>query len=264
MARWIPKFIFKKLSRFLHLKDINRIIFTNQHETPNRFVEKTIEDFEAIIVSHNIERIPKEGRIIIASNHPLGGMDGLAILQEVSKIRPDAIFPVNDVLCYIPPLEPLFIPINKTGSNAENIKILNDAFASDKTILYFPAGLCSRLNDSGEIRDLEWKKTVISRAVKYKREIIPTFTEGKNSKRFYKLARFRTKIRLKANIEMLYLPDEMFKQKGVTTNIYFGKPIPYTVFDKSRKPVEWAALLREYVYIMKEQDITFVEFIKSH
>lgn len=263
LLRHIPKFLIRWFEHFLHINEINDIIYNNQNASPYTSVEGILRDFQAIIRSHNIEKIPKEGRILIASNHPLGGMDGLALMQEVSKARKEILFPVNDLLLHIPVLEPLFIPVNKHGSNAENIQLFNDAFASDKTLLYFPAGLCSRQNRAGEIMDLEWKKTFLAKSIASKRDIIPTFTDGKNSNRFYRLARWRSRLKMATNIEMLFLPDEMFKQKGRITDIYFGDPIPYTFFDKSRKPAEWATLLRAYIYTLKDGAVPFSQFIKS-
>lgn len=263
LLRHIPKFLIRWFEHFLHLNEINEIIYNNRNKPPRKSVEGILSDFQAIIKSHNIDKIPKEGRILIASNHPLGGMDGLALMQEVSKIRKDILFPVNDLLLHIPVLEPLFIPVNKHGSNADNIKLFNEAFASDKAILYFPAGLCSRQNSAGEIMDLEWKKTFIAKSIASKRNIIPTFTDGKNSNRFYRLARWRSRFKMKTNIEMLFLPDEMFKQKGRTTDIYFGDPIPYTFFDSSKRPAEWAALLQAYIYTLKDGAVPFSQFIKS-
>jgi putative hemolysin len=199
-----------------------------------------------------LENIPKEERIIIASNHPLGGLDGVALMHVAGKVRKDILFPVNDILMNLQNIKNLFIPINKHGTNAQNLRIINETFASDVTVLYFPAGLCSRKQKNGEIKDLEWKKTFISYAKKYKRNIIPTFIEGRNSEFFYNLANFRKRIGLKQNIEMLYLVNEFYKHKDKTLDIYFGKPISYKIFDKRFQDVEWAAKLKEYVYKLKE------------
>lgn len=264
LAKKLPGFVYSYLNKILHIADLNRIIYLNRDKTGLHFVTECLKEFGANVVSHNTQNIKKEDRILIASNHPLGGMDGLAIMQEVGKIRKDILFPVNDFLFLVPLLRPLFIPINKHGSNQENIALFNKAFESDNAILYFPAGLCSRQQSKNVIYDLEWKQTIITKAIRYQRNIIPTFTDGRNSTRFYRIASWRTKLGIKTNIEMLYLTDEMYRQKGITTNIYFGEPIPYQFFDKSRKPKEWAKLLQGYVYTLKEQRITFEQYIKTH
>jgi putative hemolysin len=170
-------------------------------------------------------------------------------MSVVGKVRKDVIFPVNDLLMNIPNLKELFIPINKHGKNTENIQLFEDTFASDAALLYFPAGLCSR-KQSGEIIDLEWKKTFVARSRKYQRYVVPAYIEGRNSNFFYNLSAFRKKLGIKANIEMFYLVDEMTKQRDKTLTFRFGRPISWKVFDRRHPDREWAALVKEYVYAL--------------
>jgi len=174
----------------------------------------------------------------------------MALMWVIGKIRKDIVFPVNDLLMNIPNLKDLFIPINKHGSNASNIRIIEDTFASDKAMLYFPAGLCSRKQKDG-ICDLEWKKSFITKARTHKRDIIPCFINGRNSDWFYNLARIRAFLRIKSNIEMLYLVDEMYKQRDKEIVITFGKPISYTIFDKQKTDLSWAQILKSHVYSLQ-------------
>jgi 1-acyl-sn-glycerol-3-phosphate acyltransferase len=276
LLRILPKFIFQYLRRIIHEDQVNSMIYEHRHKSGLEFVAAILNDFGCKIkvsvpriipefrsqakdldTSAANERdssvelshlIPQAGRFIIAANHPLGGLDGLALLHVVGKVRPDIVFPVNDLLMFIPGLQALFIPINKHGTNNENVRIIEDTFASDKTILYFPAGLVSRKSNKGVIKDLDWKKTFISKSKKYKRDIIPVYISGHNSDFFYNLANWRRKIGVKANIEMLYLPGEMFKQKDKLVEIIFGEPVPYTTFDKSRSDVSWAGFIKDKVY----------------
>jgi putative hemolysin len=113
----------------------------------------------------------------------------------------------------------------------------------------FPAGLVSRKQAEG-IKDLEWKKSFISKAKKYKKPIIPVYIDGKNSGFFYNLAKIRKMVGVKANVEMFYLADEMFQQRGKKVVIHIGKPVPYQYFDKSKSEKQWAAEMREMVYKM--------------
>ncbi len=276
LLRILPKFIFQYLRRVIHEDQVNSMIYNHRDKFGLEFVSAILIDFGCKIevsvppinrkTQSGINRveasaengmegseelsqlIPPEGRFIIASNHPLGGLDGLALIHVVGKVRPDIVFPVNDLLLHIPGLQPLFIPINKHGTNNENIRIIEDTFASDKTVLYFPAGLVSRKSGKGVIKDLDWKKTFISKSKRYKRDIIPVYISGRNSDFFYNLADWRRKLGIKANIEMLYLPGEMFKQKGKLVKIIFGESIPYTTFDKTRSDVQWAELIKDKVY----------------
>lgn len=250
ILKWIPGFVVRYLKRIVHQDDINGYIYRNRHLTGVPFVIAILSEFgvkvqvqrisNGIITTTNPLEYLKQGRYIIASNHPLGGIDGMALMQEVGKVRPDIVFPVNDLLMNVPGLRPLFIPINKHGKNTENARIIDATFASDKLVLYFPAGLVSRKMARSVIRDLEWKPTFIKKAKKYHRDIIPVHIDGKNSAWFYNLARWRKRLGIKANLEMLFLVDEMTKQFGKTITLTFGDPIPYTTFDKSKTEAQWA------------------------
>ncbi len=250
-AKLIPGFIFSYLRRVIHEEEINDFLYRYRDLVGLPFVAELIKEFGVILKVSGTENIPQDGRAIIASNHPLGGLDGIALMHEVGKVRKDIVFPVNDLLMFLPSLQPLFIPINKHGSNTENLQIIHKTFESDKLMLYFPAGLVSR-KQNGVIEDLEWKTTFISKAKKYRRDIIPTFVDGRNSNFFYNLANLRKRLNIKANIEMLYLPNEMFKQKNKIVHITFGKAIPWQTFDKRYNFAEWAQKLKRYVYAMGE------------
>jgi putative hemolysin len=247
LARWIPGFVFSYLRKVLHEQEINDFLYRNRDYDGLDFVDAIIEGFGAIVKVEGEPNIPEEGRCIVASNHPLGGMDGVALMMVMGKVRKDIVFPVNDILTYLPNLQVLFIPINKHGSNTENVRIIHDTFESDKMILYFPAGLVSR-KQNGKIKDLEWKKTFIAKAKQYQRDIIPVYIEGRNSAFFYNLANLRKRLNIKANIEMLYLPDEMYKQKNKNITIKIGKPIPYQLFDNKYNFHEWAEKVKIHVY----------------
>lgn len=255
LLKIIPGFVIAYLKRVTHQEAINGYIYKHRDKVGLPFVEAMLREFGVKVEGGDrlAQILQPNGRYIIASNHPLGGLDGMALMQEVGRIRPDIVFPVNDLLMNVPGLRPLFIPVNKHGRNTENAKIINDTFESDKLILYFPAGLVSRKFSAirhplSVIRDLEWKKTFITKAKKFKRDVIPVHISGQNSNWFYNLALWRKRLGIKANIEMLYLVDEMIRQKGQTIRITFGEPIPYTTFDKSKTDTQWAETVREKVY----------------
>ena len=249
LARMIPDFIYTFLKWIIHIDMINGLIYKHRDKFGLPFVKAILEEFELKAeISPSGWSIPGSGRFIIASNHPLGGLDGLVLLDIVGSTRPDVVFPVNDLLMAIPGLKSLFIPINKHGKNTENIEIIHGTFASHKTILYFPAGLVSRKQKGGIIKDLEWKKTFITQAKKYQRDIIPVFISGSNSNRFYNIANWRKALGVKSNLEMLLLPDEMMKSRRKNIRVFFGEPIPFTYLDSSRTDKEWAELIKEKVY----------------
>ncbi len=246
----MPRFVLNYLKKVIHQDDLNDIVRNNRNLFGLDFLDACLKGFGVNIIYKGLENVSAEGRWIVASNHPLGGLDGMALMWVIGKIRKDIVFPVNDLLMNITNLKDLFIPINKHGSNASNIRIIDDTFASDRAMLFFPAGLCSRKLKNG-ICDLEWKKSFITKARAYKRDVIPCFINGRNSDWFYNLARLRALIGIKSNIEMLYLVDEMFRQRDKEIVITFGKPISYTIFDKKKTDVAWAQKLKDHVYSLQ-------------
>jgi len=251
VARFVPGFVYKYLRRIIHEEEGNVILYRNRDKFGVDFVNACLDDLQANLNIHGLENIPKTGKCILISNHPLGGFDGLALMKTVGKIRRDLYFLANDILMFLPNLKPLFVPINKHGSSKDYINSLNKAFEEDNLILIFPAGLVSRKID-GKIQDLEWKNTFLSRAKRNKRDIIPVYVGGRNTNWFYNLANWRKKLGIKANLEMFYLVDELFKQKGKKLDIYIGKPIPYQTFDNRKKGKEWIKSIREFVYGLKD------------
>jgi putative hemolysin len=248
LLKVMPSFLMNYLRKVIHVNELNGAIYRNKNEIGSDFATAILEEFGVNIQTIGLENITQNGRYILASNHPLGGLDGLALMSKIGTARKDILFPVNDILMNLPQLKPIFIPINKHGKNTENIKIIDSAFASNDLILFFPAGLVSRKQKGGIIKDLEWKKTFISKARQYQRDIIPVFIDGRNSNFFYNLAKLRKQLGLKANIEMLYLVDEMYKQKNKTVNIILGKPIPYSTFDRNFTDQQWAEKVKNVVY----------------
>ena len=253
----LPKFALRWVKRILHLDEINGTIYTYRDIQGLDFVHTFLEgngkyDLNISIEVVNEGYIPTEGYPIVAGNHPLGGPDGLALMGAIGHYRQDILFPVNDFLLYIPQLKPLFVPIDKVHRNSANAQGIEAAFAAKNMLLYFPAGLCSRKQKGGVIRDLEWKPTFIKKAVKYQRDVVPFFFEAQNSKRFYNLARLREKVGIKFNFEMALLPDEMFRQRGNHLRLIIGKPIPYTTFDDRHSAKEWAQLVKDYIYRLKD------------
>jgi putative hemolysin len=264
LKKILPGFIIAYLKRIIHQDELNFYLTEYAHLQGVEFIDAVLKYINTKLELVGLENIPKKEKCIIASNHPLGGLDGMALMLAVSHVRDDIVFPVNDILMNVKNLESLFIPINKHGSNADNIKIINDTFASDKVVCYFPAGLVSRKN-SGKIRDVEWKSTFITKAKRFERDIIPTHISGKNTNFFYNLANIRKKLGIKANLEMLYLVDEFHKQKNQTLVITFGPNIPYQTFDKRFTAAQWADLVKQFVYRMGEGiNEEFEDFLQTN
>ncbi|MBR4738909.1 MAG: glycerol acyltransferase [Bacteroidales bacterium] len=259
----LPKGLIRLMERLLHIPELNRGIYLDREYFGLAFVYKFLEghdeqDLGVTVHSIGAEHIPAEGYPMVVGNHPLGGPDGLALMGAVGHVRKDIRFPVNDFLLYLPGLRELFFPIDKVNKT-KALACLEDAFAAENTLLYFPAGMCSRLQ-KGEIKDLEWKATFIKKCVRYRRDVVPVHTEARNRMRFYRLANLRKRLGIKFNFEMALLPAEMYAQRGKTFTVTFGRPIPWQTFDHRHTPAEWAQLVKEHVYKLKDNpDAIFEE-----
>lgn len=252
LKKAVPGFIIKYLKRIIHQEELNHFLTESGQLTGAEFIEAGLKYFEIKYTVYGKENIPAQGRYIFVSNHPLGGLDGLVFIKELSKYYKDLKFPVNDILMNIKNLSGIFLPVNKHGGqDREAVRRIEDAYSSGCQMLYYPAGLCSR-KIKGVIKDLPWHKSFISKAVQHKRDVVPAFFSGRNSNFFYNLSNIRNFFGIKANIEMLYLVDELFKQKGQEINLVFGKTIPWQTFDNSRSHPEWADWVRERSYALEK------------
>ncbi len=251
LYRFLPRFIINGAKCLLHVDELNYYIYKYRDKFGPEFAQNILADLNVEIEIVNPQNIPTSANPMIVGNHPLGGVDGMALIAEVGRTRPDILFPVNDILLYLPGLRQSFVPINKFGKNGQNVAALEEAFAGQNTLLYFPAGLCSR-KQKGVIRDLEWKKTFVKKSIRYSRDITPVYVDAQNSKRFYRWANIRKALHIGFNFEQLLLPSEMFRMRNSKIRLIFGPTIPHTTFDKTLKPEQWAAKVREYVYQLND------------
>ncbi|MDR1227327.1 MAG: 1-acyl-sn-glycerol-3-phosphate acyltransferase [Prevotellaceae bacterium] len=250
--RWLPGFIVRKLQRIVHEEEVNFIIESYGECEGVEFIDKVLQHLGVTFTLHGVENIPADGRFIFASNHPLGGFDGIVMLSALQKQFGSVKAVVNDILMYIQPLAPLFVPVNKHGKQSpEYARLLRKEGEGKGHLLFFPAGLCSR-RIKGVVTDLPWKKKVLQVAREYKRDVIPVYFDGRNSNFFHNLSSFRRFFHL-PNIEMLFLPDELFRQRGAHFHVYLGKPISYDLFADRKNDEEMLTFVRRKVYELKER-----------
>ncbi len=260
----LPRFAINWLKRKLHEDDINAAIV---HLEPYYGLEFNTQGLKYLGVNVEVfgaENLQKTGGVIVASNHPLGGLDGMALIKAMGDVRGDVRFIVNDVLKNLKNYGEVFVGVNKVGGKSrESLQFVEKVYATDTAILVFPAGLVSRKFPEG-IRDLPWNKSFINKAIKYSKPIVPVFIEGKNSSFFYNFARWRKRLGIKGNLEMLFLPDEMFQQRGNTIKIHFGKPIEPSLFYANHTPQKWCNTLHDYIYTDSiRKGISFRDFVKE-
>jgi len=248
LYRMLPGFVVAYIKRIVHEEQVNDFISRHGHKNSFEFVDAIVEEFQIHIKVKGAEHIISNGRCIYAANHPIGGLDAMALLKVLGAYRHDLKFIVNDILLQLVNLKELFIGVNKHGKNSSQaIAEIDALYASEKATLIFPAGLVSR--KSGKlIKDLQWKKSFVVKAKKYQSPIVPVFIEGRNSSWFYNLANWRKKLGIQANIEMLYLMDEMYYQRGKTITITFGKAISPHALASCSDEGKLAEFIKEHVY----------------
>lgn len=265
LYKWLPRFALNWLKKKLHEDDINSAMKHLKDDEGLIFNSRALQRVGAKVESVNAELVPKTGNLTVAANHPLGGLDGMALIKAVGDIRPDVHFLVNDVLKNLKNYGDVFVAVNKLGaSSTRSLRTMEDVFRNGGAVLIFPAGLVSR-KQNGLVRDLEWKKSFITQAIDHKRMVQPVFIEGQNSTFFYNFAMWRKRLGIKANIEMLFLPDEMFMADKKTIKIHFSKPFSYKVLDDSRSHKQWSELVYKFIYSPEfMKGIGFEEYVKGN
>jgi 1-acyl-sn-glycerol-3-phosphate acyltransferase len=251
LLRFLPGFVLRYLRKTLHEKELNAFIQAHGELEGLEFCEAAVNYFHFKFDIKHIERIPKTGPIIIAMNHPLGGVDAMAFIVALKNHRKDLKFIVNDMLTNIENLNTYFVGINKHGklglSARERIKA---AFQEDHALCIFPAGMVSRVHD-GVIQDFEWKKTFITYGREFNRPIVPIHIGGQLSPFFYRLFKLRSFLGIKANVEMFYLADEMLKQKNKIITYTVGEPIMGKDINPEMDDFKAANWFKSIVYQLK-------------
>ena len=259
----IPGVLIRLMEKVIRQADMNRMIHESSHLNGIPLVDWVLDQFGVNIVVKGKKLIPKKGRYIYPANHPIGGLDGLAIVSVVAKIHPLIKFVANDLLRVIKGFDSISLYIARFGQiNRRNAILINKTLASEAQLLVQPAGTVSKRNPV-KIRDLAWNKFFIHKAIQYKRDVIPIHVQARNSRLFYNIASFRKIFRIKSNMEMFLLPREMFNKSGKTITITFGIPIAYKTFDDSRTHLEWAQKVREYVYVLGSEKFSSANTIPT-
>lgn len=251
-ARYVPSVAVRWLKHIIHQDEVNRFLWESRDKKGTEWLEECTRYLDMTLNIEGLENLPdnNDGRLYtFVSNHPLGGVDGVALGAIIGRHYDGRFrYLVNDLLMNLPGLAPLCIPINKTGKQSRSFPEMVEAgFSGDNHILMFPAGICSRKID-GQIHDLPWKKTFITKSVETKRDIVPIHFGGRNSDFFYGLANVCKALHIKFNIAMLFLVDEMYKNVHKSFRVAIGKPIPWQTFDKSKTAMEWAKYVQDMVY----------------
>lgn len=248
--RYIPRFAVRWLERTICQDRLNTILQQMAGKNSVDAATAALDEMDITVEATGLDRLPV-GRFMFVSNHPLGGLDGLALISLLgNRYEHNIKFMVNDLLMAVEPLRGVFLPVNKYGSQSRATATqIEEALRSEDQFITFPAGLCSRMQDDGSIADLPWQKSAVVHATNYQRDIVPVYFDAVNSRFFYRFAKWRKRLGIKFNIELIFLPKEMIKKSGSTLRVIIGEPIPWTTLDASH-PKQEAARLRESVINM--------------
>lgn len=246
-----PSWLLVKIARWFLIEDwLNKHLQEIGPLEGLDFMEGVISNLNINVNVNGLENLPDANeRLLFVCNHPLGGMDVLSACSAVRKACPNGLLiPANDLLMQLTAIKDMLIPVNKVGGQSKDLLAkVNAAYASNKQVMFFPSGKVSRKHPDG-IYDDAWKKTFVSKAIEFKRNVVPVHIEAQNSSFFYRLANWRAKKGIKLNLEMLFLVRETRKQTNKTITVTIGKPIAWQRFDASKSPNEWAQEVRKLVY----------------
>lgn len=249
--RLIPGFLICAVERLIRQRDLNILLRKAFPLEGSQFAASILDQLEIEVTSEGLDSLADRKRLVFASNHPLGGLDGITMVKLLGEAFGDDNIRVlvNDMLMNVQPLAGVFLPINKYGRQGRGAaQQISAAYASDVHICVYPAGLVSRLGDDGSVRDLEWKKGFVSKALETGRTIVPVTFIALNSRRFYRLARLRKKLGIKINLEQSLLPGEIFSQRGKRFHVIFGEPVTAgELHALGETPSQLASRLREAV-----------------
>lgn len=250
LSRWIPRPAVNWLRRTIHEAEINHILRSYWELPPQAFIRACFREWDVTYSAEGLDRLDPRGRYLFVANHPFGGMDGMMLADKLIDRFGDVRVVVNDLLMYLEPLAPLWIPVNKHGAqSAAYARRMEEEFFGERQILTFPAGLCSR-RIGGRVTDLPWRVNFLKKAYASQRQIVPVHVEGRLSDFFYGVDRVRRALGVKFNVEMLWLPDEMFSQRGRHFRLIAGEPISTADLQRFGTLREQADYVRAHCYAL--------------
>ncbi|MDE6651757.1 MAG: 1-acyl-sn-glycerol-3-phosphate acyltransferase [Paramuribaculum sp.] len=253
-SRFIPRRLVRWVEKTICQDRLNDMLDYAGDRRGAQFCDAVLEKLGISYTVHGKENLPQNRRVTIVCNHPLGGLDGIAMIHFIESVYGEPIhFPVNDLLMAVKPLDDIFLPVNKHGKQSRSTGVaIDEAFKGPDPIIIFPAGLVSRkLKD--RIADLKWNKMFVNKCISSKRDVIPVYFSGNNSSFFYNFARLRERACIKFNIEMIYLPREVFRCENAEFDIFIGKPIPCSALKGGSEAVAQAQNIRNIVYTLPGQ-----------
>ena len=255
--RFVPRPLVALLKRIVCQDSLNDLLDKTGHLHDAEFCRAVLRELGITYSVVHPERLPApaDRRVIFVSNHPLGGLDGMVLIDLLTSLYgPGLKFVVNDLLMAIDQLKGVFLPVNKLGKQSRDASDnLTRALDGPDPLVIFPAGLVSRRGADGAVADLEWHKMFINKAIASRRDIVPLFFSGRNSNFFYNFAYMRRRMGLRFNVEMALLPAEVFKQRSRNFTIVAGPRVPWNTLSTGSRAAADAREIKDRVYSLKNE-----------
>lgn len=239
------------LRRLIHEKKINAFLETHRGCKNFEFIDKVFEyfDFSYSVNASDRKNIPSFGRVLIFANHPIGSLDGLAILRLVGEIRPDVKIIANDMLTRLETIDDLIIPLdNMTGGSPRRAyKKVIEALNNEEAVIVFPAGEVSRASPTG-VKDSRWLPGFVNFARRGNAPLLPIYIHAKNSLLFY-------------GVSLMFKPlgtallvREMFNKQSRVIRFSVGQAIPRQALEsKGLHDRTLVKRLRQYLYKLSKK-----------
>ncbi|MBI9033028.1 MAG: 1-acyl-sn-glycerol-3-phosphate acyltransferase [Bacteroidales bacterium] len=245
-----PRVFVKLLEKLIKQEELNQLLTKYKSYEGIHFLPKVLEELNIKIDIEGLENLPESGKCFFVANHPFGVIDGLMLTRIVSEKYGDIKSIGNEAFMYVPNLKPMIAAVNVFGRNSRDYLLgLEEVYASNTPITHFPAGLVAR-KDNGIVKDSEWHKSFVTKALAHQRDVVPFHFSGQNSRLFHSIYRIRKALGIKLNLELSLLPHEIFNKKNKTFKVKIGKPISYKNFENTYSHKEWADKIRMQVHNM--------------
>ncbi len=262
ICRMVPALAGKKrlvnvLMKFIGLDKVNALHTLAYKEVGPASPQRMLKELELGLDVENEETLAKmasEGAFITVSNHPLGALDGIALIALVGKHRPDFKVMVNMILNYISSMRPNFIAVDALASNdpkkrAVSVRGIAEAlhYVRDGHVMgFFPAGAVSKFRWNLHIVDRQWQTSVMRIIQKAKVPVLPIYFHDRNTLFFNILGVIDWRLRT------MRLPREVFSQRrGSNMRISVGQPISPEEIAAHSSPEELGAFLKEKTYALR-------------
>lgn len=255
IGRWMLSAPAALAERTLGLHALNDVYDAIQRSAaPDQFCPKALEilDTALDVRDEDLACIPPRGPLVVVANHPFGGLDGVALMALLRRIRPDVKVFANYLLHCIPELRESFFFVNPFGSTAptaRDIGALRNAIEwvhGGGVLGVFPAGeVAHRTWRTRCITDPPWNPAAARIIQRTGATVLPVFFFGSNSMLFQWAGLLHPRLRT------ALLPRELLKRRHAPLRVRVGTSIPFEKIKQFADPTTLTDYLRLRTFILR-------------